>query len=157
MAKFGSPVVVRRKLQVEFGKNAPTEVCIKATFDRFCATGSIEDREHPGTQSKITEEKIDEVRDVIQDEPQSSVRAVATACSIPPTTAHRIMREYLLLKPFKIQFVQQLYEEDLQDRVDRCKTLMPMLQDKTIQENIFLFDEATFYLHGLVKKHNVRY
>jgi len=36
MAKFESPVVVRRKLQVEFGKNTPTEVCIKATFDRFC-------------------------------------------------------------------------------------------------------------------------
>ena len=36
MAKFESPVVVRRKLQVEFGKNTPTKVCIKATFDRFC-------------------------------------------------------------------------------------------------------------------------
>ena len=28
MAKFESPVVVRRKLQVEFGKNTPTEACI---------------------------------------------------------------------------------------------------------------------------------
>ena len=50
----------------------------KRTFDRFCAIGAVEDREHPGRPSKITEQKIDEIRDVIQDEPQSSVRAVAT-------------------------------------------------------------------------------
>ena len=157
MAKFESPVVVRRKLQVEFGKNTPTEVCIKATFDRFCATGTVEDRDHSGRPSKITEQMIEEVHDVVQNQPQSSVRAVATACSIPKTTAHRIMKEYLLLKPYKVQFVQQLYEEDLQDRIDMCKTLIPMLQDKNIEENIFFSDEATFYLNGLVNKHNVRY
>ena len=80
-----------------------------------------------GRPSKITEEKVDEVRDVIQNEPQSSVRVVATACSIPPTTTHRIMTEYLSLKPYKVQ------------------------------ENFFFSDEATFYLRGLVNKHNVRY
>ena len=62
----------------------------------------LEDREHPGRPSKIIEQKIDEVRDVIQDEPQSSARAVATTCSIPPTTAYRLMSEYLGLKSFKI-------------------------------------------------------
>ena len=50
----------------------------KRTFDRFCAIDAVDDREHPGRPSKITEQKIDEIRDVIQDEPQSSVRAVAT-------------------------------------------------------------------------------
>ena len=32
-----------------------------------------------------------------------------------------------------------------------------MLEDKQIQQNLFLSDEATFYLNGLVNKHNVRY
>jgi transposase len=95
-------MVVRRKLQVEFGKNIPTEAWIKRTSDRFCETGTVEDREHPGRPSKTTEENIDEVRDVIQNEPQSSVRAVATNCSVPPTTAYRIMSEYLALEPFKV-------------------------------------------------------
>jgi hypothetical protein len=35
-AKFESPMIVKRKLQVEFGKNAPSENSIKVTFQRFC-------------------------------------------------------------------------------------------------------------------------
>lgn len=157
MAKFESPVIVKRKLQAEFGKNAPGETCITVTYERFCETGSVEDRERSGRPSKITEEKVNEVHDALENEPQSSVRTVATACSIPKTTAHRIMAEYLLMKPFKVQFVQQLYEEDLQDRIEMCKTLVPMLQDINIQENVFFSDEATFHLNGLVNKHNIRY
>lgn len=157
MAKFESSTIVRRKLQVEFGNKTPSVVSIQATFERFCETGTVEDRERSGRPSKITEEKIDEVYDVLQNEPQSSVRVVATACSIRPTTAHKIMTEYLSMKPYKMQFVQELHEEDLQDRVEMCKTLMPMLQEKDTQENLFFSDEATFYLQGLVNKHNIRY
>ncbi|CAF1581905.1 unnamed protein product [Rotaria sp. Silwood1] len=157
MAKFESPTIVERKLKVEFGKNAPKKDCIIATFQRFCETGSVEDRERSGRPSTITEDMVEEVRDAIDDEPQSSVRTIATDCSIPKTTTHRIMTEYLLLKPYKAQFVQQLFEEDLQDRVEMCKILIPMLQDNAIQGNIFFSDEAVFYLHGLVNKHNIRY
>ncbi|CAM4845930.1 unnamed protein product [Rotaria magnacalcarata] len=135
MAKFESSTIVKRKLWTEF----------------------VEDRERPGRPSEITEEKIDEVAKVIENEPQSSVLSVATACSISQTTAHRIMTEHLSLKPYKVQFVQKLYEEDMQDRVEMCKTLIPMLEDNHIQQNLFFSDEATFYLNGLVSKHNVRY
>ena len=45
----------------------------------------------------------------------------------------------------------------MQDRVEMCKTLIPMLEDNQIQQNLFFSDEATFYLNGLVNKHNVRY
>ena len=139
-AKFGSPVVVRRKLQVDFGKNRPTEACIKRIFVRFCETGTGDDQEHLERPSKITKQKIGEVRDVIQDERQSSVRAIATTCSIPPTTAYRIMTEYLGWKLFKMQFV----EEDLQDWVDTCKTLISMLQNKSTDENIIFLTKLLF-------------
>ena len=157
MAKYESAAVVRRKLQIEFGRSTPSEGYITVTFQRFCDTGTVEDKERSGRPSKITEEKIEEVCDVIENDPQSSVRTVAATCSIPTTTAHRIMTEYLSLKPYKMHFVQQLYEEDLQDRVDMCETLIPMLADKNMQNNLFFSDEATFYLNGLVNKHNVRY
>jgi hypothetical protein len=157
MAKFESPTIVERKLKAEFGKNAPKKDCIIATFQRFCETGSVEDRERPGRPSTVTEDKVEEVIDVIDNQPQSSVRTIATACSISTTTTYRIMTEYLSLKPFKGQFVQQLFEEDLQDRVEMCQILIPMLQDTEIQGNIFFSDEAVFYLNGLVNKHNIRY
>ena len=61
MVKFESSVVVRRKLQVKFGRNTPTEAYIKRTFDRFCATGTVEGQEYPDRPSKITEQKINEI------------------------------------------------------------------------------------------------
>ena len=67
------------------------------------------------------------------------------------------MIEYLLLKPYNAQFVQKLDEEDLQDRVPMWKTLMPMLEDNDTYESLSFSGEATFYLHGLVNKNNVRY
>ena len=70
-------------------------------FNAFCENRTVEDRERPGRPSEITEEKIDEVAEVIENEAQSSVRSVATACSIPRTTAHRIMTEHLSLKSYK--------------------------------------------------------
>lgn len=70
-------------------------------------------------------------------EPQSSVRVIASLCSIPPTTARTIMTEYLLLKLHKVQFFQQSYEEDLNNRTEICQTLLLMLQNKGIKENFF--------------------
>ena len=71
--------------------------------------------------------------------------------------AHRIMTEYLSLKHYKVPFIQKLNEEDFQDRVEMCQTLIPMLEDNNTQESLLFSDEATFYLHGLVNKHNIRY
>lgn len=122
---------MKRKLWAEIGKNTPSSTCIKDTFERFCETGTVEDRERSGRPSEITEEKIEEVSDILGNQPQSSVR------SVPRTTTHRIMTEYLSLKPYKVQFVQQVYEEDFQDRVGMCKTLIPMLENIDTQERFF--------------------
>ena len=129
LAKFESPILVKRQLQVEFSEQTPGVDCIRKTFQRFCETGTVEDRQRSGRPHVIDEEKIDEVCNLIHDEPQSSVRTGATACSIAPTTAYRIMTENLSLKPYKAQFVQKLYEEDLQDRIEMCETLIPMLEN----------------------------
>ena len=56
--------------------------CIIATLQRFCETGSVEDRELSGRPSTVIEDKVEEVRDVIDNQPQSRVRTIATACSI---------------------------------------------------------------------------
>jgi hypothetical protein len=157
MAKFESITVVKRKLQAEFGSDSPGEVCIRETFKRFCETASVDDRSRSGRPTAMTEEKIDEIRQICENSPQSSVRVVAQASSSPSTTVYRIMTEHLLLKPYKMQFLQQLYEEDFQDRVEMCEKLIPMLEDAGNKEKFFFSDEATFYLNGLVNKHNVRY
>ena len=67
------------------------------------------------------------------------------------------MTEYLSLKLYKAQFVQEIYEKDVQDRMEMCHMLISILQDSNIQNNIFFTDEAIFDLNGFVTKHNIRY
>ena len=137
MDKFESLTAVKRKLQAEFGKQTPSLNCIKDVFERFTETGTVEDREHSERSSIITEETVEKVHYVCEAELRQSVQTVAAACAIPKITVHRIMREYLLLKPYKGHFVQQLYEQDFQDRVDMCKTLEPMLLNDHNEESFF--------------------
>ena len=128
MAKSASPVIIRLTLQAEFGQDTMTRI-----YQSFCKAGTVEDRQSSGRPLTITEEKVDEVRDVCESELNSSIQTVATACSIPRTTAHRTMNEYLSLKPCKAQFAQEIYEEDMQDRMEICRTLIPILRDSNIQ------------------------
>ena len=157
MGKFESPTTVKRKVQAEFGKQTPSLNCIKDVFEHFTETGTVEDRERSGRPSVITEETVEKVHDVCETERRQSVRMGAAACAIPKTTMHRIMREHLLLKPYKGHFVQQLHEEDFQDQVDMCETLEPMLLNDHNEESFSFSDEAAFHLNGLINKHNVRY
>ena len=86
----------------------------------------MEDRGRSGRPSVIPEETVEKVHYVCEAGRRQSVRTVAAACAIPKSTVHRIMREHLLLKPYKRHFVQQLYEEDFQDWVNMYETLEPM-------------------------------
>ena len=138
MDKFQSLTTVKRKLQAEFGKQTPSLNCIKDVFKRFTETGTVEDRERSGRPSVITEETVEKVDYICEAERRQSVRTVAAACAIPKTTVHRIMTEHLLLKPYKGHFVQQLYEEDFQGRVEMCfETLEPMLLNDHNEESFF--------------------
>ena len=62
MAKFESATIVKRKLQSDFGKNTPTEHGVRTIFERFCETGSVEDRSRSGRPTVINQEKVDEVK-----------------------------------------------------------------------------------------------
>jgi hypothetical protein len=94
MVKFDLPMVVKRKLTLSLSKT-PGEDRIRITCQHFYETGTVRDRELAERPSKITEEEVNEVHDVCESELQSSIRAIAIACSISRTTADRIRTEYL--------------------------------------------------------------
>ena len=88
-----------------------------------------------GRLTRINQEKVDEVNDFLQIHPGSNVRSFVEASSIPETTTtYRIITEHLLLKPYKAQFVQRLYEKD------RVEMLLSLLTELGNKSNIrFLF------------------
>ena len=102
MSKFESSGVVRRKLEVELGRSTSIDGAIRATFQRFCETGAVEEKEYSGRPSKM----IEEVRDVIENQSQLNVRTVTITYFNSPA----IMTQHLSLKLYKMNFVQQLID-----------------------------------------------
>jgi hypothetical protein len=66
------------------------------------------------------------------------------------------MREVLNYKPYKMHLTQQLYDEDMDLRVEMAELLLPILNEPNNEGLIFFSDEATFHISGIVNKHNCR-
>jgi hypothetical protein len=83
MAKFESPIIVKGKMQVEFGIKMLDIDCTIDAFQGFCEMSIVVNRQQSERPSKIREEKIGEVYDNCENVLPSSVLVVATACFIP--------------------------------------------------------------------------
>ena len=51
---------------------------------------------------------------------------------------------------------QKLYDEDMDLRVKMAEHLIPILEDPENDGNVFFPDASTFYISGLVNRHNCR-
>lgn len=156
MAKFESPIMVIRELQRREATDIPNRHSITAIYEKFLETGSVHDKVRSGRPSTITEDKIQEVEEILEKEPVNSVRSVARDATISSYQAHRIMRDIIGYKPYKMHSVQQLYDEDMDLRVEMSEYLIPILEDQNNDGKIFFSDESTFYTSGIVNKHNCR-
>jgi hypothetical protein len=66
------------------------------------------------------------------------------------------MRGIIGFKPYMMHSTQNLYDEDMDLRVEMAEHLIPILEDPENDGNIFFSDESNFYIFGLVNKHNCR-
>ena len=67
-------------------------------------------------------------------------------------TVWHVLRQRLLMKPYRLQLVQALRVGDRRKRTDFCDML---LEDNTFLPRMIFSDEATFHLSGKVSRHNV--
>jgi hypothetical protein len=62
-----------------------------------------------------------------------------------------------VFKPYRIQIVQQLLDEDHRRRLDFCLQLQAfMISDDHFLEKVQFNDEVTFHVSGAANHHNVR-
>jgi len=69
MVKFESPIVVKRKMHVEFGVQTLEVYCVRDTFQHCCETSAVVNRQRSERPSKITEEQANKVHDVSKNVP----------------------------------------------------------------------------------------
>ena len=91
MTKYESPVMVIGELQRRGTTNIPERYAITSIYQKFLETGSVGDRAHTGTPSTVTEDKVQEIQQILDNEPVNSVRSVARDANISRYQAHQIM------------------------------------------------------------------
>ena len=156
MAKLESVTLVRRELQKRKWTNIPHENTIRNLFKKFKDTGSVQDAPRSGRPS-LDETKSEEISEIFQNQPSTSIRQAASAISCSYGYVHKVLKHDLKLFPYKIQVTQELHEEDFSLRVSMCETLLEKTEeDENFLEKIIFSDESTFRLDGIVNRHNCR-
>jgi len=72
-------------------------------------------------------------------------------------TEWRVLHERLVFKPYHIQMVQQLQDDDHRCRLDSCLQLQDLMSSYDhFLEKVQFSDEATFHVSGAVNHRSVR-
>ena len=154
MAKLESVTMVERQLKKEGAANIPTHKHMRSIYAKFKETGSVEDSPRSGRPS-VEEAKVEKIREVFEDNNTTSIRKAAAITDIPKSTVHKALRQNLQMKPYKIFYAQQLFDDDKMARISMCNVLHQLIDsDERFLSGLCFSDEATFNLRGSVNRHN---
>lgn len=155
-AETKSPITVQRKFQRTYQRAPPDVKTIKAWFDKFLATGSV--NRQPGSGKKPTsEDTIDEIREAFGRSPTKSIRRASRELQIPRSTVHKVLHKRLRLYAYKVQILQALKPDDLPKRQNFASEILDRIANApNYLENVIFTDESTFHTCGMVNRHNVR-
>ena len=154
MAKLESVTSVERHLKKEGVMNIPAHKSMRSIFTKFLETGSVLDAPRSGRPS-IEEEKVEEISNLFDENPSTSLRQAAAITETPVNTLRKTLREQLEMKPFKISFCHQLFADDKSARVTMCNEFQHRIAtDHNFITRLCFSDEATFHMSGRVNKHN---
>jgi hypothetical protein len=156
MAKFESPTEVLRRLKSEGYKDVPTTQYIGKLYSKFCEFGTVLDLLKSGRPKISDEDSTRLIEEILEEDPKSTIRAISKQTNLSVGLVQSRISKEIGLKPYKIQFTQELFDEDFDKRVEMAEILIPILQNPANKNMIFFSDEANFYLSGLVNKQNCR-
>ncbi|KAK2952756.1 putative Histone-lysine N-methyltransferase SETMAR [Blattamonas nauphoetae] len=138
--------------------NPPDLETVHDVVARFLETGSVLPV-HRGTIERPvrTEDALEAVRESVDENPTLSVRHRSTLLRISYTTLDRMLHE-LQLRPYRMQRVHLLYDEDYRERFEKFLRIKNMLvEDETLIDRIWFSDECSFDLTKTVNTHNATY
>lgn len=147
----------RRMFNVARHGRIPSRNAILLWVRMFNRTGSVRSV-FAGRPSVRNEENIERVRIAVQRSPTRSAVRHAAALQLSDRTFRRILHKNLRFHPYKIQMAQQLKQQDNISRLHFANEFIAILNENgNVLNNLFMSDEAHFYLNGYVNKQNYRY
>ncbi|GBO34110.1 hypothetical protein AVEN_196118-1, partial [Araneus ventricosus] len=157
-----SPTATRRSFQARFNvPKGPDAKTIRTLFAKFQRTGSVTDDLVGNVgrqQTAVTPENVATVSGIIQQNPMSSVRRIASETGLKRSSTQKILRKSLHMFPFKIQTHQAIPVRAVQQRVYFANQMLTMIDSEGFDVGCIWFtDEAHFHLNGFVNKQNWRF
>lgn len=139
----------------EFKKRqAPSYKTYRRIKDKFEATGSVQDQARSGRPKSVTtDEKVEEVRVLLENNPGMSIERAHLATGISVGSVHSIATSVLNLYPYRIKILHQLKSTDFGKRIEFAEWF---LENPSRAHFFTATDEAYFHLDGNVNNYNFR-
>ncbi len=153
-----SPIQVKRSFRNQFGqtwnlsKIEPHRFI--EVFHRFQKYG-IASQETPKREPTATgDANVMKVNEIIEKAPKKTITEISEEVGLSKTSAWRILRVKLGLKPYRFTLAQELTEEKKEARLEFCQWIRE--QGPTFPRRIIFGDEKWFCLHQKPNRQNNR-
>ena len=112
------------------------------TIDNFIQYGNLQDRRYdaPGpSYTVVTEETVDEIEKYFSENPNSTITKAAQVLKISKSALHRIVKNFLKLRAYKITTHQLLITKSMEARIKCCKTITECLNPVKLMKTKLFF------------------
>lgn len=110
-----------------------------------------------GRPSKRTHEVVEEATQIMENDPQTSLRQLSQQINLSMGTCHRLLRKDANLYPYRFTSVQELLPLDIPQRLNFCQWFLDTFGNNgDVLQMSFFTDEAWFYKQGYVNSQNMR-
>jgi len=121
-----SVVTVQRAFLANYAKDPPTDKTIRAWYKQFTENGCLCKQKLSGCPL-TAEDDVGRVRSSFLHSLKKSAGTVAKGLSMSKTTVWRVLCKRLVFKPYRIQMIPQLSDEDHRRRLDFCLQLQDLI------------------------------
>lgn len=129
---------------------------VQRTLKRYKESGAVEKRHRGGPKPSATcKANVLKVKKRLRRNPRLSIRKLAKNLDIGRSSCQRILKGILHTKPFKIQKVHGLTENQKKVRLERVKSLKKRTAHSELP-NVVFSDEKIFTIEQSVNKQNDR-
>ena len=137
-------VTVQRAFCAKYAKGLPTDKTISAWYKQFTETGCLCKQKSSGCRL-TTEDDVEQVQASFLHSPKKSTATAAMEPFMSKTKVWRGLCKHLVFKPYRIQMVQQLSDEDHGRRLDFCLHLQ--------EECVFFTNKLSIHIPYVLPMH----
>lgn len=153
-----SPKIISNELKSAFGNEAPSYSFVLKWAKLFKGgRQGVEDAQRSGRPiTALTNENIDLVRALIEEDPYVTYDQIEASTSLTPPTIHAIIHMHLKLRKITSRWVpHHLTQKNKEDRVAICKENLANIEAGRFRLcDIITGDESWFYHRKLAHKQN---